>query len=226
MKASLSAIFGLVCSLIAWLVTAKKECGDLSVSCTGSNNPMLAGNVVALLAPMVLIPIFTLVFGLDHYDWKSMMDIRKGDDHELASEAHMDLEYIPGGHIETVDEFEEEQRKLRRAGTIAKTTTVVMTLAFLVLWPMPMYGSGYIFSKPFFTGWVVVGIIWIFCSLFAVGIFPVYEGRMTLYRTLKMMLTGKKPTPIHGRPEPEEVSAVGDKETRVEAGDVTPEKKD
>lgn len=58
-----------------------------------------------------------------------------------------------------------------------------------------MYGSGYIFSKPFFTGWVSVGIIWIFCSFFAVGLFPVFEGRHTLVRTAKyiyMDLTGSR----------------------------------
>jgi len=40
--AALSPIFGLAFALVAWLVTAKKECGDLGVACTGSNNPMLA----------------------------------------------------------------------------------------------------------------------------------------------------------------------------------------
>ncbi len=34
--AALSPILGLVVSLIAWLVTAKKECGKLDVDCTGS----------------------------------------------------------------------------------------------------------------------------------------------------------------------------------------------
>ncbi|KAF3765190.1 Na+/solute symporter [Cryphonectria parasitica EP155] len=185
--AALSPIFGLAFALIAWLVTAKKTCGSLDVTCTGSNDPMLAGNVVALLSPLVLIPIFTLLFGLDHYDWKSMMSIRQGDDHELAAAADLDLEEVNSGHAQAPDDFEAEQKKLLRAGRISKTMTVVMTLAFLVLWPMPMYGSGYIFSKKFFTGWVVVGIIWIFCSLFAVGLFPVFEGRKTLVNTAKLI---------------------------------------
>lgn len=88
---------------------------------------MLAGNVVALLSPLVLIPIFTLIFGLDHYDWKSMMLIRQGDDHDLAAAAHVDLENIPGEHTETSTAFEAEQKKLLRAGKISKTVTVVMT---------------------------------------------------------------------------------------------------
>jgi urea-proton symporter len=124
-----------------------------------------------------------------------MMQIRKGDDHDLAANAGVDLENVVGGHVETDAEFEAEQTKLTRASRISKWTTIVMTLSFLVLWPFPMYGSSYIFSKPFFTGWVTVGIIWIFCSLGAVGIFPVFEGRHTLVRTTKaifMDITGKK----------------------------------
>lgn len=124
--ASLSPILGLIVALIAWLVTAKKECGSLSVECSGSNNPMLAGNVAALLSPLVFIPILTLIFGVDKYDWQSMMNIRQGDDHDVAEEAHVDLEAIPGNHVETAAEFEEEQKKLLRAGKISKTLTVVL----------------------------------------------------------------------------------------------------
>lgn len=212
--ASLSPILGLVVALIAWLVTAKKECGDLSVACTGSNNPMLAGNVAALLSPLVFIPIFTAIFGIDKYDWQSMMNIRKGDDHDLAAEAHLDLEGLPGNHEETAAEFEEEQKKLTRAGRISKTMTLILTIALLVLWPMPMYGSGYIFSKPFFTGWVTVGILWIFCSFGAVGLFPVYEGRKTLIRTFKFIyldVTGKwHPGTIQAEEVPGEKGTPGD----------------
>ena len=50
---------------------------------------------------------------------------------------------------------------------------------------MPMYGSGYIFSKPFFTGWISVGILWLFCSSFMVGLFPLWEGRHSMARTFK-----------------------------------------
>jgi Na+/proline symporter len=62
--AMLSPPLGLCCSLIAWLVTAKKQGGSLSVATTGANNPMLAGNVVALLSPLIFIPVLTLIFGM------------------------------------------------------------------------------------------------------------------------------------------------------------------
>ncbi|KAE8451376.1 hypothetical protein EG329_004005 [Mollisiaceae sp. DMI_Dod_QoI] len=199
--ATLTPWCGLACALIAWLVTASKTCGKLDVDCTGSNNPMLAGNVMALLSPLIFTPLFTLIFGVDHYDWVSMAAIRKGDDHDMAAEAHIDLELIPGEREESATEYEEEQKKLLRASKIAKSMTVILTLALLVLWPMPMYGTGYIFSKKFFTGWVVVGIMWLICSLLCVGVFPVFEGRKDLAFTIKSIyldITGKKhPSAFH-----------------------------
>lgn len=193
---------GLACAVITWLVVAKKQGGSLSVDTTGANNPMLAGNVVALLSPLIFVPIFTLIFGLDHYDWKSMSMIRKGDDHDLADSAGVDLELVPGMSNQDEAEAAEEQHRLLRASKIAKTTTVVLTLSLLILWPMPMYGTGYIFSKKFFTGWVVVGILWLFGSLFCVGLFPLWEGRKSMAHTFKAMfldLTGKQhPAKFHG----------------------------
>ncbi|OCL08720.1 Na+/solute symporter [Glonium stellatum] len=202
--ATFSPVLGFACALIAWLVTAKKQGGTLNVDTTGANNPMLAGNVVALLSPLVFVPIFTYALGPQNYDWLSMKAIRKGDDHELAAAAHVDLEMIPGERSHSVAEDAEEQAKLKKASRIARYMTVFMTLALLVLWPMPMYGSAYVFSKKFFTGWVVVGILWMFCSAFCVGLYPLWEGRKTSSHTLKSIfldITGKrKPNVTHGRP--------------------------
>lgn len=56
---------------------------------------------------------------------------------------------------------------------------------------MPLYGSGYVFSKRFFTGWVSVGIAWILCSFFAVGLYPAWESRATLVRVVRNVVAGK-----------------------------------
>ena len=74
---------------------------------------MLAGNVVALLSPCIFVPILTYAFGRQKYDWKSMMLIRLGDDHDLAAEAGTDLEMIPGRLVGlTPEETAQEQAKL------------------------------------------------------------------------------------------------------------------
>ena len=108
---------------------------------------MLAGNVVALLSPLIFIPILTYAFGPQNYDYKSMAAIRLGDDEDIANANNTDLELIPGAIGLSEEERLIERNKLQRASVIAKSMTGFMTVALLVLWPMPMYGSSYIFSK-------------------------------------------------------------------------------
>ena len=144
---------------------------------------MLAGNVVALLSPMVFVPVLTFAFGPQNYDYQSMLEIRRGDDRELAEDAKIDIELVPGEGNTTESDLLAEQAMLKRASVIAKTMTAVMTLCFLVLWPMPMYGTGYVFSKKFFTAWISVGIFWLFCSSVCVGLYPLYEGRHSMKQT-------------------------------------------
>ncbi|KAL0777348.1 hypothetical protein CaCOL14_006866 [Colletotrichum acutatum] len=52
---------------------------------------------------------------------------------------------------------------------------------------MPLYGTGYVFGKSFFTGWVVVGITWLFASVVMVVFLPIFESRSTIVRTTRMM---------------------------------------
>ncbi|KAI5807618.1 Sodium:solute symporter family-domain-containing protein [Peziza echinospora] len=190
--ATLSPILGLICSLIGWLVTTKVKYGEITVDTSGQNVPMLVGNVVALLSPCIFIPLLTLIFGMDDYDFESMRAIRKADDHELAAEANVQLELVPG---EQVHDEEAEQRNLTRAAKIARVITVVMTLVLLVLWPFPLFGTKYIFSEKFFAGWVGVGIAWLFFSSMCVGVYPIWEGRHSIAHTFKCIardLSGKK----------------------------------
>lgn len=124
-----SPVLGLICALIAWLVTAKKECGALTVACTGSNYPMLAGNVTALLSPIVFIPVLTFAFGQQKYDWLSMAAINQGDDSDIAEKLHVDVESIRGQSLTTEVILDEaEQKHLKKSAIIARSMTVFMTI--------------------------------------------------------------------------------------------------
>lgn len=148
---------------------------------------MLAGNVVALLSPLIYIPVLTYAFGPESYDYNSMAQIRLANDLDLVS----DPEFLPSPSPSLIlssshsSPLTDDNAKLSRASTIAKVLTAIMTLALLILWPMPLYGSGYVFSKPFFTGWVVVGILWLFGSAFCVGLYPLWEGRQSIAHTFR-----------------------------------------
>jgi hypothetical protein len=76
-----------------------------------------------------------------------------------------------------------------------------------------MYGTSYVFSKPFFTGWVTVGIIWLFCSSIAVGLFPLWEGRKSLVRVTKGMFG------MGGTHDTEEIQGQAVKEEKIDEFD-------
>lgn len=141
---------------------------------------MLAGNVAALLSPVVFVPVLTYVFGRQNYDYESMRNIRLANDaNDTTTSPH-----APAAEIQT----EEETKKLNRTSRIARTLTVGVTICLLVLWPMPMYGSGYVFSKEFFTGWISAGFVWLFGTTVGVVFYPLWEGRVTMKRTVKGMI--------------------------------------
>ncbi|CAF3693852.1 unnamed protein product [Rotaria sp. Silwood1] len=174
--ACLSPPLGLICSITSWLVIAKAKYGIITVETTGSNIPMLVGNVVALCSPLIFVPILSLIFrDKVPYDFNSMKEIKR-DNEDSANTPNL-----------TSEEIEHEVYLLTRNLNIARITAIVLTLCLIILWPWPMYGTAYVFSKPFFTGWVIVGIIWIFISFFIVGIYPLVEGRHSIIYVTKKM---------------------------------------
>lgn len=65
----------------------------------------------------------------------------------------------------------------------------------------------------------MVGILWLFCSTFAVGIFPLFQGRKTIAHTVKSIILdvmGKRHPAMHGQ------AAEVEEET---SGGATPEEK-
>jgi SSS family transporter len=213
--ATFTPIIALIAGVVGWLVQAKSQYGSLSVEATGQNYPMLVGNVVALLTPLITIPLLSLVFKTETYNWQSMKNIRKAEEPDT----------IDRDTPEALAAEQQEQKHLLRAAKIARTLTLVLVLCLLILWPMPMYGSGYIFSKKFFTGWVVVGIMWLMITFCCVGIYPVVEGWGTLTRTARAIwadVFGGRNATVHGRAasvveQEEKVKEEKEKERDAEA---------
>lgn len=163
---------------------------------------MLAGNVAALLSPVVISPLLTYILGPQNYNYKTMQDIRKVDDTDIVAAADPELladpkptpdpsTSTPISHPQEQQKQEEQQKEetnFNRAALYSRTLTIAMVLSFLILWPIRMYASSYVFSKPFFTGWIVVGIMWLFITTFGVVVFPLWEGRESITRVVRMMI--------------------------------------
>ncbi|KAL6708904.1 hypothetical protein ACN47E_002311 [Coniothyrium glycines] len=87
-------------------------------------------------------------------------------------------------HISPTAPEEDSPPSLRAAFKLACISAFVLTFILDFLLPMPMFFSGYIFSRGFFTGWVVVSFLWVFVSSAISCLLPVWETRGSLAKLL------------------------------------------
>ncbi|EPS45990.1 hypothetical protein H072_52 [Dactylellina haptotyla CBS 200.50] len=202
--ATLSPVLGLACSLITWLLVAKFKYNEITVASTGQNLPMLCGNVVALCSPAIFIPVITYITGPDNYDWISMRQIQlvgEGNPDKalgLASEQPETVN-VQTGEVTYIDPQQDEMDHLEKVLGRSKKITIVMSLILLIVWPMPFFGTGYIFSEGFFTAWVYISMAWLMLSTLCVSIYPLYESRKSIKHVVTSLfkdLTGKHPQQI------------------------------
>lgn len=50
----------------------------------------------------------------------------------------------------------------------------------LIIIPFPLFFAQTVYGVHGLTAWVVIGMIWAFCSAFAVVLYPLYESRAAL----------------------------------------------
>lgn len=72
-------------------------------------------------------------------------------------------------------ELEDHPSSLQGTYKLALIASFLMTFIMDFLIPMPMFFSHYVFSKGFFTGWIIISFIWVFCSAAVSVILPVAE---------------------------------------------------
>ncbi|KAI8342468.1 Sodium:solute symporter family-domain-containing protein [Chlamydoabsidia padenii] len=193
LAAIVSPIFGFVAAVITWLATTYGMYGSITVDTTSQNMPMMAGNLVALLSPIPCTLILTFL-NPDNFDFEATRNIQLVNDDENVPEQvakQQSSDNTGGEYIPTP----EEMAFLNKSARFAKIASVIMAVCLFLVWPLPMFFSRYVFSKEFFTGWVVVGIIWTFMSTLAVVVYPIYESTDSLKLMGKAMwadLRGKR----------------------------------
>jgi len=180
-----ASILGLVFGITAWLVTAVKLFDEITIKSTGENYPMLAGNLVSLGSSAIITLVWSNL-APDNFDFevtKTKLEILTDD--EVEGNAVFD------------DPIERDPVRLKKASNFAIWASVALTFVLILLWPLPMYFKGYVFSKPFFAFWVSLSIIWAICSTCAVAIYPLFESWGSIFAVIKGMwgdVTGKRTT--------------------------------
>lgn len=188
----ISPLLSSAAGLIAWFVKAHQEYGEITIASLSGNLPLVAGNMMALCGPLLLTPLITCIKPED-FDWSLFKsEIKRGDDEHVAPEEISSADEAEA-NISHAEAHEREDGQIllgaRKKSIIA---SVVLTLILLILWPIPMYGTGYVFSKGFFTGWMVVVFLWAFFAASVITIFPIWEGRKSIALLFGYLFTSKR----------------------------------
>ncbi|TVY49185.1 putative urea active transporter 1 [Lachnellula cervina] len=179
LAATASIWTGFFAAVITWLTLAHRFSGTVNITSVGATDPCLYGCIAGIGAAAV-VTISISIFHNARYGWETLGAIRltdgEGNDKDVA---YADPTYDP--------------ERLRKAAYVARAITLFLFLALFIIWPLTLYGTAYKFSKKFFTGWVIVSLLWAFFSFFSVTVFPIIEGRHLLLSWTKALF-GKRST--------------------------------
>ena len=160
------ALIGVILALITWTGVASAESGGVvDIASLGGAFPMLYGNVVAILSSGLICVVVSLS-QRKVYDWKEMnthMNIVEGDmSEELKAE---------------IAQRAQDEATLEKAYKFSLKGGGVLTIICVVLWPLPLYFSGYVFDLGFYSMWVGIAIVWVSVAAFTIICMPIYEAR-------------------------------------------------
>lgn len=186
--------------LIAWFLKAQQEYGTITITTLSGNLPLVAGNMMALCGPIVLTPLITYLKPED-FDWNLLKtEIKRGDDEHVITENPSSTEdSVESARSSLESHAERTEKILLQARRKAIIASITLTLILLIVWPIPMYASGYVFSKGFFTGWTVVVFLWAFFAALVITLLPIWEARKSLAMLAAYILRGGSKSSKHAK---------------------------
>lgn len=159
--------------------------GELTVASTGSDMPMLAGNVVALLSPLIFIAILTLIFGRDNFDFNELKRIQRVIDAD-EKEKDPEINEVVTEVEEHVYEYQSPKRLPFLKSTVAGQRSYVLSCRFACLscGPCPCMDLNMSLAKVLHwlgrCGNHLVILHWLHCRLL-----PLWDGRKQIYYTVR-----------------------------------------
>ncbi|KAH7918066.1 hypothetical protein BV22DRAFT_1115482 [Leucogyrophana mollusca] len=193
------ALGGLSVGVICWLVVAKTYFGALTVETTGESYSMLAGNLGSFCSGPIISIIVTLIKPDNEFDWSQTRNINPrgrvlamqsvsvpqssggqsiaadsdSDGNEKAQESITVEGDRSGGDYDLPEDYAVLEKSLK----VAVYAAIIMSLVIIVLIPIPIFLSHYIFSLPFFRAWVIISIVWLFVAASITSVLPLWESR-------------------------------------------------
>ena len=161
--ATAGAVIGLLCSTTVWVIVASgaggfvESGGVIDLASLGNNYAMLFANITAILSGGIIAIIGSLAAGKT-FDWNDLKT------------------KITLVEISTEQETEDEET-LKKAFKFSVRGGGIMALVLIIVWPMPLIASGYVFELGSYTVWVAISVIWVSLASAIIIFLPIIEAR-------------------------------------------------
>jgi len=161
------ALIGVVLALITWtsIAAAESPTGSVDIASLGGAFPMLYGNVVAILSSGLICVIVSLAQN-KKYDFKLMNPLMQIVEADMTDQVK-----------KQIDAAAEDEATLKKAYKQSLAGGGLLTIICVVIWPLPLYFSGYVFDISFFGFWVMIAVVWVSCAAAVIIFMPIIEAR-------------------------------------------------
>ncbi|KAH9920685.1 Sodium:solute symporter family-domain-containing protein [Fomitopsis serialis] len=193
---------GSITAIASWLGSAYALEGSVTVATTSQTLPLVIGNSVSLISGALYSIILTYAVGSQNFDWEILKaGVRVIDDSDVAGVTEEQLkQQLAVEHLSPQDE-----RALYRGKIIGSLMAIGLCLVFIVLIPLPMYFTYYVFSQHFFRAWVAITFIIAWIATLVILIMPLYQGRHSLKLFLHY-ISGSRIDALAPKAVPEDLS--------------------
>jgi len=168
------AVIGLLCSTTVWVIVASgaggfvASGGVIDLASLGNNYAMLFANITAILSGGIIAIIGSLAAGKT-FDWNDL-------------KTKITLVEI------TATQETEDEETLKRAFKFSVRGGGIMALVLIIVWPMPLIASGYVFEIGAYAVWVAISVIWVSIASAIIIFLPLIEAREGIAK----VFSGKK----------------------------------
>ena len=174
--ATSAAIIGLGCGVTVWLGYAFTASGEITLASTSDMFALLAGNLASILTSLVITVVGSL-FRPENFNFS-----------KLKTEI-----FVVDERIRKRLEKETNEESLRKASKFSKQYGLTLTLILVVVWPIPLFFSNYVFSETVYHVWIWVAILWAVAAASLVWILPVIQSRDGILHVMKNIVKSSKP---------------------------------
>jgi SSS family transporter len=169
--ASISAILGLLFGIIVWIYSASYFYGSISVTSTSHDIPLLLGNLTSFVSGFGLVILGSWIKP-DNFNFN------------ITKQRIVVVE----ARIRSLIKEDNDEVFLKKRTLFGYKYGIIFTLLLVVIWPLPLFFSGYIFSFEFFAFWIILSIVWTGAAACFLIVKPIIESKREISTVVSKLL--------------------------------------